>query len=74
MSEKHISQIAPRPILIVHGDADETVPVEHAYRLFKLAKEPKQLKIIAGAPHRLRESPEAIETAIAWLKDITSKF
>lgn len=74
MSEKYISQISPRPLIIVHGDADETVPVEHAYRLFKLAKEPKQLKIIAGAPHRLRESPEAIETAIAWLKDITSHF
>lgn len=73
MSEKHIPRISPRPLLIIHGDADETVPVEHAYRLYKAAKEPKKLEIIPKAPHRLRESPEAIEVAITWLKSFTSQ-
>lgn len=74
MSEKYISRISPRPLLIVHGDADETVPVEHAYRLYGSAKEPKQLKIISGAPHRLRESIPAIEASIDWLRKISPQI
>jgi alpha-beta hydrolase superfamily lysophospholipase len=67
---KHISLIAPRPVLIVHGDSDETVPVEHAHRLMSAAKEPKTLRIIPGALHRLRENLLAIEEAIEWMKKL----
>jgi hypothetical protein len=28
-----VSEIAPRPIFFIHGELDETVPLEHAYRL-----------------------------------------
>ncbi len=28
-----VSKIAPRPIFFIHGELDETVPLEHAYRL-----------------------------------------
>jgi pimeloyl-ACP methyl ester carboxylesterase len=31
--EQAIGRIAPRPVLIIHGDADELVPVEHSARL-----------------------------------------
>ena len=68
--EKHIPLISPRPVLIVHSTADQTVPVGHAHRLMDAAREPKMLKIIEGAPHRLRESPEALETAFSWLKGL----
>lgn len=40
-----------RPILIVHGEKDEEVPVTEAYQLYETANEPKQLVIIPGADH-----------------------
>ncbi len=31
--ERAVSEIAPRPILFIHGSEDERIPVEHAHRL-----------------------------------------
>jgi pimeloyl-ACP methyl ester carboxylesterase len=31
--ERAVPEIAPRPILFIHGSEDERIPVEHAYRL-----------------------------------------
>jgi len=39
------------PLLIVHGDADTLIPLEHGERLFAAANEPKRLEIIKGATH-----------------------
>jgi len=46
-----VSQIAPRPLLILHGTADTIIPVEHAHRLYAAAGEPKELWIFEGAAH-----------------------
>ncbi len=43
-----------RPILIVHGSADDAVPVQEAHELYRLAHQPKKLVIIKGADHRFR--------------------
>jgi fermentation-respiration switch protein FrsA (DUF1100 family) len=39
------------PILILHGDADLTIPLRHGAALFALAPEPKQFVTIAGGGH-----------------------
>ncbi len=39
------------PVLIVHGDEDEIIPVEMGRRLYAAAHEPKELYIIPGAHH-----------------------
>ena len=39
------------PLLIVHGSADRTVPLEQGKDLFAYAPEPKRLVEIAGAGH-----------------------
>ncbi len=39
------------PKLIIHGDADEVVPVEMAHELYTAAQEPKELWIIPGEAH-----------------------
>jgi uncharacterized protein len=39
------------PTMIVHGDADGIVPLEHAHRLYAAAAEPKRLFIVEGAGH-----------------------
>ena len=52
--EKAIPRIAPRPILLIHGDADTRIPVEHSRRLFAAAHNPAaELWIVPGAGHVL---------------------
>mgnify|MGYP001050439394 CR=1 FL=1 len=63
-----IDKISSRSLLLVHGDADEVVPMEHAHRLFQKAKEPKELAIIPGAKHKLRLEEAAMITVLDWLK------
>jgi dipeptidyl aminopeptidase/acylaminoacyl peptidase len=63
-----VDRISPRPLLLVHGDADELIPVEHARRLYQKAKEPKELKIIPDARHRMRLDKAAMDFVLHWLK------
>lgn len=46
-----IRRISPRPIFIIHGLDDYTVPVENSKRNFAHAREPKQLWLVTGAEH-----------------------
>jgi fermentation-respiration switch protein FrsA (DUF1100 family) len=39
------------PLLVVHGDRDDIVPVAHGRALFEAAPEPKRLEIVRGAGH-----------------------
>jgi len=39
------------PVLIVHGDADEDVPVEQSRELFRRLQSPKALVVLPGADH-----------------------
>jgi uncharacterized protein len=48
-AEAHL--IAPRPLLVVHGEDDDYYPVDEAYSLYAKAREPKTLRIIKGAGH-----------------------
>ena len=65
---KHVARIAPRPLLLVHGSRDETVNISQAYELFARAGEPKQIIIVNGAEHRLRQNDRAMAIVIDWLK------
>jgi fermentation-respiration switch protein FrsA (DUF1100 family) len=49
--ERAIGRISPRPLLLVHGDADEVIPVGDAERDFAAAGEPKRLWRLAGGRH-----------------------
>ena len=46
-----ISRLSPLPVLIIHGTADQVVPIHHAQRLYAAAKQPKQLWLISGKEH-----------------------
>jgi len=63
-----IDKISLRPLLLVHGDADELIPLGHAHKLYHKAKEPKELKIIPGARHKIRLEEEAVAFVLDWLK------
>lgn len=63
-----IKRISPRPILLIHGERDDLVPLAHAHSLFHKAGEPKELLIIPGAGHRLRLEEKAVTTTIDWMR------
>jgi len=46
-----VGRIAPRPILLIHGEEDASVPVRHAQLLFDAAGEPKELWRLPGVGH-----------------------
>lgn len=64
---REVGGLAPTPLLLVHGDEDELVPVEEAHRLFAAAAEPKELHIMKGGGHKLRLNPEAVDKALSWV-------
>jgi pimeloyl-ACP methyl ester carboxylesterase len=47
----HVGQIAPRPILIIHGDCDVIAPVADAHALYAAAGEPKELWLTPDIGH-----------------------
>ncbi|RKX40061.1 MAG: alpha/beta hydrolase, partial [Verrucomicrobia bacterium] len=49
--KRHVDDLSPTPLLIIHGTNDEVVPYKHAKRLFKKANEPKTLWTIQGGGH-----------------------
>lgn len=65
-----ISQISPRPILIMHGSYDDLVPSNNATILFEEAGDPKELHLLPKAGHRFRSEPEAMSAVLAWLRSL----
>ena len=56
------------PLLLVHGDADATVPAEVSRRLARLAGGPVRLKIERGAEHSFLDRRAALARGVAkWL-------
>ena len=46
-----VRRIAPRPLLLIHGDQDTAVPPGHARDLYAAAGEPRDLWLVPGAVH-----------------------
>jgi uncharacterized protein len=55
------------PTLIVHGTADDVVPVDHGRRLGDRARS-ADVRIIEGAGHQLRRDPEVMDMVDEWLR------
>lgn len=55
------------PTLIVHGTADDVVPVDHAHRIATRAPH-AELQLIDGAGHQLRREPRAMTLVFDWLE------
>ncbi|MEO8364347.1 MAG: alpha/beta hydrolase [Ilumatobacteraceae bacterium] len=59
-------RLAPRPLLLLHGDDDEIVPTADS-RVLAQAHGDAELQIIGGAGHRLRHDPRAMAVLLGWL-------
>ena len=64
-TEESIADISI-PLLLMHGTADDVVPVEHARRLADRAPD-AEVHIIEGAAHQLRREPKALDLLFDWL-------
>ncbi len=52
------------PLLIIHGEADELIPVEFGRRLFAAANQPKELEIVSGFGH------EVLFEETTWAREV----
>ncbi|HPB44891.1 MAG TPA: alpha/beta fold hydrolase [Microthrixaceae bacterium] len=59
-------RLAPRPLLVMHGEVDDLVPSIDA-RAIADAHGNAELRIIAGGGHELRHDPRAIAVLLGWL-------
>jgi len=66
-----IAHFKGKHLLIVHGDADELIPLEHAYEIFHRAPAGiAQISVIPGGVHRLRLDPRCIDILERWFAEI----
>jgi alpha-beta hydrolase superfamily lysophospholipase len=49
--EHLVGRVAPRPLFLAHGDANDLYSPEEARRLYRLAGEPRELHLLEGAGH-----------------------
>lgn len=61
-----VRRLRPRPLLVIHGSEDDYVPVNDA-RVLADAHGECDLRVVAGAGHRLRHDPRAIAILLGWL-------
>jgi putative redox protein len=59
-------RFAPRPLLVMHGDDDESVPPSDSRQLAQ-AHGAAELCLLHGAGHRLRHDPRAVAILLGWL-------
>jgi pimeloyl-ACP methyl ester carboxylesterase len=58
--------LAPRPLLVLHGSDDDSVPSFDA-RVIGDAHAASELRIVSGAGHDLRHDPRAVSILLGWL-------
>ncbi len=66
---KYIGKVK-QPLLILHGEEDEIVPVEMGRKLFEAANEPKTLKVFPGAGHSNHSDFGSYDAAFEWLEEL----
>jgi alpha/beta superfamily hydrolase len=63
-----VAELAPRPLLLLHGTADTILSHECSQALYECAQEPRTLKLFFGVDHRFTQAgDELLETVRDWL-------
>jgi pimeloyl-ACP methyl ester carboxylesterase len=69
-----VANLAPKPLLLVHGEADEVLPVSCSEYLYAQAGEPKQLVTYPGCHHGLDECRESLDHDLyEWLREVSAR-
>ena len=59
------------PILVVHGDEDDVIPISLARRLFELSNEPKTFLDVSGGKHLVQGLAEVFPRVREWIDEKT---
>ena len=62
---RYVSNLAPIPVLFLHGTQDSVIPSKHSEKLYTQAKEPKELLIIPGKEHITALNDETYRRLVA---------
>jgi fermentation-respiration switch protein FrsA (DUF1100 family) len=71
-----VGRIAPRPLMLVHGDADALIPLAQGQEVYETAGQPKSFHVVHGAGHcetLARETPEYERRMVAFLREALRK-
>jgi hypothetical protein len=60
------AELAPRPLLVIHGDSDDLTPPADG-RMLVEAHGSAEFRLINGAGHELRHDPRAVAVFLGWL-------
>jgi uncharacterized protein len=64
-----VEQLRGRPLILLHAEGDDQIPVDQTEELFERAYEPRKLVIAPGGTHRsVQHDPELQAVAIRWLE------
>jgi len=65
-----VVELAPRPLLLIHGLDDIRLSPDCSRLLYRMAGEPKRLVLLEGARHSLRQSREEVRTLLVdWFTE-----
>ncbi len=63
-----VADLAPRPLLLIHGTADTILSHQSSEMLYERARDPKTLRLLPGVGHGLAEAADEVrETVKDWL-------
>jgi len=60
-----VKALSPIPLLLIHGDHDGIVPVQHSERLYEGAGQPKELWVLPGVGHIQSMKAKSIRDRLA---------
>jgi len=64
-----VERLSGRPLLLIHAEGDERIPVEQSRELYDRAGEPRKLIALPGGHHRsAQHDPELHGVALRWLE------
>jgi alpha-beta hydrolase superfamily lysophospholipase len=66
-----VGSISPRPLLLMHGTADEILPDRCSRDLYRRAGEPRRLLLYEGCRHGLDQCRDAIDRdLLIWIREV----
>ena len=69
-----VDRISPRPLLVLHGTADEVLPDRCAQDIYRRAQEPKRLVLYPGCRHGLDDCRAELDRdLLSWIRDAVAR-
>jgi fermentation-respiration switch protein FrsA (DUF1100 family) len=67
-----VDKLSPKPLLLMHGTADEILPAAASQDIYKRAFEPKKILLYPGCKHGLDQCREQVDADLLdWIRNVT---